>query len=316
MTQSGGVDQALSLLAISHPLLLQITEHTTTAVLTVIIWESIITFGDEVTYIWSKPRSAHIKWLYLFGKYFGVIAQITNFVFLLEFAENIPIPVRWCQCYHAVQVVCLALLLLAFDTVLLLRVYALYGRNRLVIALALFAVVMEFVMTVASGCVAIPANPYDPACLLLNVPSGIIIFMVGSFISQTILLGLAYRKKKFIVRANHGRASVAWVTIRDGICAFAAIISLLLILLIYLVCDSGIASLTLCWFPVILSIATCRLIINMQQASCTGPPEEFTTEIWGLDVDPDSLLLSDMQICDSENLQRANLHALFIPVGH
>ncbi|KIJ21206.1 hypothetical protein PAXINDRAFT_152801 [Paxillus involutus ATCC 200175] len=118
------------------------------AAFTVIIWEALITFGDEVTYVWSF--------------------------------------------------------------------YALYERNKFVIALAAFTVLVEFMMTVACAVVAIPASHYDFACLVLDIlPEGIVFFMVGTFLSQTILLGLASRKKN-VARGHQERPSVAWITIRDG----------------------------------------------------------------------------------------------------
>jgi hypothetical protein len=56
------------------------------------VWEGLVTFDDEVDFIWtcvrhilpsettwnmtpSMPRTAHIKWLYFFGKYFALGLQ-------------------------------------------------------------------------------------------------------------------------------------------------------------------------------------------------------------------------------------------------
>ncbi|KIJ65360.1 hypothetical protein HYDPIDRAFT_110403 [Hydnomerulius pinastri MD-312] len=290
MTRGEIADQVVSVPAAFHPLLLQITEYSTIASVAVIVWEVLITFGDEVKYIWSKPRGARVKWLYLFGKYFGIVSQIFNVALLLGLAEKIPVPIGWCRGYHSFQVAILELLLLAFDIVLLLRVYALYARNTLAMGLGASAILIEFITTVVAAALAIPATPYDPACLVFDTPTGIFIFMIGTAVSQTILLALAYRKKRNVVRVDHQRTSVAWVTIRDGILAFAAIISLLLMLLIYLVADADMANLTVYWFPVVLSVSTCRLIMNMQRAAHGECTHNFTTEVWGLDADPDSLL--------------------------
>ncbi|KAF8835826.1 hypothetical protein BDN67DRAFT_388278 [Paxillus ammoniavirescens] len=224
-------DSERALDSVPRPLLLQLTQHSAIAALTVIIWEALITFGDEVTYVWSKPRWAHVKWLYLFGKYFGILSQIANFAFIVGFRENMPMPLAWCRGYHTTQVVCIALLMLAFDIVLLLRVYALYERNIFVIALGAFTVLVESMLTVACAVVAIPASDYDFACLVLDIlPEGIVFFMVGTCLSQTILLGLAYRKKN-VARGHQERPSVACITIRDGACAFAVLIALLLMFL-------------------------------------------------------------------------------------
>ncbi|KAH7891018.1 hypothetical protein F5I97DRAFT_1826991 [Phlebopus sp. FC_14] len=227
------------------PALLQITEYSATAASIVIVWEACLTLGDEVTYIWPKPRNAHVKWLYLYGKYFAILTQIGNIAFLFGLAEHLPVPIGWCRAYHSFQVATLELLMLAFDAVLLLRIYALYARKLTAVSLGATVVIVEFITTITSAGVAIPATPYDPACLIFNMPTSIIVFMVGFGVSQTILLILAYRKKAVVTRADRQRTSIAWITIRDGMLAFAGISGLLVMLLIYLVVDPQFANLTI-----------------------------------------------------------------------
>ena len=61
---------------------------------------------------------------------------------------------------------------------------------------------------------------YDAKCAMIQVPKTIFVFVVGTFVSQSILLWLAYRKRERAVRA---RSTIACVTIRDGLLVFASI---------------------------------------------------------------------------------------------
>ena len=99
-------------------------------------------------------------------------------------------------------------------------VYALYGKHTFSSNFGTFAVLIEFVTTIVSVASAIPTALYDSSCVMIQVPKTILVFVVGTFTSQAILLWLAYRKRECAVRA---RSSIACVTIRDGLFAFLCI---------------------------------------------------------------------------------------------
>lgn len=72
-------------------------------------------------------------------------------------------------------------------------------------------------MTVAAAIRTIPTTLYDAGCVMIQVEKTILVFVVGTFVSQAILLWLAYRRRERAVRT---RSSVACVTIRDGLLVF------------------------------------------------------------------------------------------------
>ena len=55
---------------------------------------------------------------------------------------------------------------------------------------------------------------------MIDVPKTILYFVVGTFISQAILVWLAYHRREHAVRA---RSSIACVTIRDGLLVFVCL---------------------------------------------------------------------------------------------
>lgn len=99
-------------------------------------------------------------------------------------------------------------------------VYALYGRHAWSCAFASCAVLVELLTTVAAMVSTIPTTTYDSACIMTQIPKSIIVFVAGTFASQTVLLWLAYRKRERFARP---RASIACVTIRDGMLVFVCI---------------------------------------------------------------------------------------------
>ncbi|KAH0836895.1 hypothetical protein J3R83DRAFT_8699 [Lanmaoa asiatica] len=143
---------------------------------------------------------------------------------------------RCCRIYRTLEMTAIILLMLCFDTVLLLRsvyllnfiyslltmqlVYALYGRRTWSCVFATCVVLVEFATTVATMVLTIPTSSYDSACIMIRLPKSTLVFVVGTFTSQAILLWLTYRKRERVVRP---KLSIAYVTIRDGMLAFVCI---------------------------------------------------------------------------------------------
>ncbi|KAG6381850.1 hypothetical protein JVT61DRAFT_463 [Boletus reticuloceps] len=183
----------------------------------IMVWEGIITLGDEVEYIWPMPNTAYLKWLYFFGKYFGLTFQTAMFGVQVGYLAKHPISLHACQTFRLIEMIASTMLMLCFDAVLLLRIYALYGFYTRSSAIGTFGVFIEFVSTIVAAVLTIPETLYDSRCTMVRVSKMILIFVVGTFISQAILLWLAYRRREHAVRA---RSTIACVTIRDGMLVF------------------------------------------------------------------------------------------------
>jgi hypothetical protein len=55
---------------------------------------------------------------------------------------------------------------------------------------------------------------------MIEVAKTILVFVIGTFVAQAILLWLAYRRRE---SARRARSSIACVTIRDGLLVFSGI---------------------------------------------------------------------------------------------
>jgi len=254
------------------------------------VWDGIVVFDDEVNFIWTMPHTAYIKWLYFFGKYFALALQTTVFGIQVGYLADNAIPDKYCRLYRLLEMAASALLMLCFDVVLLLRIYALYGRRTFSSNLGTFAVLIEFVTTIASPVSGIPTTTYDSSCAMVQVPKAIFVFVVGTFTSQAILLWLAYRKRE---RGTRAWSNIVCVTIRDGLVVFLCIAVFLVCIFIASLYDSPVTTLMIFWIPVLTSVATSRLILNLQRSRRIQPTQEFTSQIWGLYGSADSFLLSN-----------------------
>jgi len=256
----------------------------------IMVWEGIITLGDEVEFIWPMPNTAYLKWLYFFGKYFALTFQTAMFGIQVGYLAKHPISLHACQTFRLIEMIASTMLMLCFDAVLLLRIYALYGFCTWSSAFGTFGVFIEFVSTIIAAVLTIPETLYDSRCTMVRVSKMILIFVVGTFISQAILLWLAYRRREHAVRA---RSTIACVTIRDGMLVFVCFASFLTIVTIWTIHNSPVTTLLIFYIPVVTFVATCRIILNLQRTRYNSGTQQFTTEIWGLYESADSFLLSD-----------------------
>ncbi|KAF8553022.1 hypothetical protein OG21DRAFT_1498001 [Imleria badia] len=268
----------------------QLCGYIAAATWVIIVWEGFIGFDDEVKFIWPMAWSAHIKWLYLFGKYGALALQTAVFGIQVGYLANHAIPLHYCRVYRLAEMAASTLLMLCFDAVLLLRIYALYGLRSWSSTLATSGVVIEFVTTVVSAGWTIPTTLYDSSCAMIEVAKTILVFVIGTFVAQAILLWLAYRRRE---SARRARSSIACVTIRDGLLVFSGIAVFLVMIFVFTIHNSPVTTLMIFWIPMVTSVATSRIILNLQRARDAQTIQQFTTEIWGLHGSADSFLLSD-----------------------
>ncbi|KAF8184402.1 hypothetical protein BJ912DRAFT_526439 [Pholiota molesta] len=107
----------------------QIVRYTGVSALVFLVWDIIITFGDEVQYIWPQSRCSPTKWVFLFTRYFGAIAQARLVSLNLALIPGMLTPAE-CRMLYISQVVFGGTLMACIQALLMLRVYALYTQDR------------------------------------------------------------------------------------------------------------------------------------------------------------------------------------------
>ncbi|KAI6118009.1 hypothetical protein F5141DRAFT_596774 [Pisolithus sp. B1] len=99
------------------------------AALALSCWDFLMTFGDEVHYIWPMKKRHTFKWLYIFHRYFLLTTQIA-------FQIALPLlPAMSSPTSHDCRVLLLVMTILAecanfaLEFILAFRVFALFGRR-------------------------------------------------------------------------------------------------------------------------------------------------------------------------------------------
>ncbi|KAJ7661157.1 hypothetical protein B0H17DRAFT_1212344 [Mycena rosella] len=96
-------------------------------------YDHLLTLGHEISLLWKRARSASAHWFFAV-RYAGFAGNIPVTVFIFY-----PLAPSWsaCHAYHTGRQVVLAVTQLLVSIVMLIRIYALYGRNVRVLALVL-----------------------------------------------------------------------------------------------------------------------------------------------------------------------------------
>ncbi|KAF9231299.1 hypothetical protein BU15DRAFT_82572 [Melanogaster broomeanus] len=165
-------------------------------------------------------------------------------------------------------------------------VFALYQGSYRYVAIGGVAILLEIITSAITNGIAYVRESTDGTCIATDTPLEIIPMMAGITISQSILLYLTYRGKPIVRSSNTARRhNIASILIRDGAFVFCSLICLVAMSFLYLAVDGPILNVLYPWFPTVPSIATSRMISNMQAAAePTRATSEFTTEYTSPDM--------------------------------
>ncbi|KAF8555840.1 hypothetical protein OG21DRAFT_1483543 [Imleria badia] len=199
------------------------------AALTLVIWDTLLTLGDEVECIWSGSGRAHIKWIYLFSRWFGLLNQIGIQIWHHFLTAYVPVPVSTCEAYFLSEAATFQFLQLCLDAVLILRIWAVYQRHRRYVATALAVVFFQVLMGITSQALSVPKSIVDGTCAILHTPPTVTCLGIGMMVSQGVLLSLTHRGKTLLQPAAR-RSKLITVVVRDGMLVFGVVIGVVVII--------------------------------------------------------------------------------------
>ncbi|KDQ56400.1 hypothetical protein JAAARDRAFT_36569 [Jaapia argillacea MUCL 33604] len=189
--------------------------------LTFLAWDVIVTFDDEVEFIWQQPWRSPTKWLFLFSRHSSIIAQI---FFLLRslgyFGLNIP--PESCPLWFTLQSVVTQIIIASVETILAMRVYALHNRSPKIHRLLVGLSGIELVVVILTFAIFIPQFDWFPTCVpfpsyqsltFLHIMTASNLFIQTSIIVLTLA-------KTFMGWRSRGRIPILAVLTRDGLWAF------------------------------------------------------------------------------------------------
>jgi len=190
-------------------------------------YEYFLQLGNEVEYFWQK-RWSFGKCLFLWSRYYSLVYNITNAVFFMQPAPSLDLCTKF---FHA-QNTSTAVQMVTTHVILELRLYAMYGRSKRILALLVFLISAEATaMGVLFG-INMPGligtnNPYEGVLICadadpLNGSHWIMYYWVAVLCIESSLLSLAlYQAWKYRNKTQGG--SLMRALTRDSVFYFIMI---------------------------------------------------------------------------------------------
>lgn len=241
------------------------------AALTFLLYDHLITFAEEVTYIWARLKHASAI-LFLVNRYLGCLSTIAQTVISLATISPERC-IQYIRCRQVLLFVNHAVVCMLF----ILRTYALYGRNNRLLAL-FFLTSITLASVVAWSLVGQQATPAVnvPGCqMIYNTKTAIhlAVSYEALCVFDTLVFGLTVYKtfKVGVQSKGHSKPDLVMLLLRDGAIYFAivAIANLANILSFYVAPEllkGGLSTLSICIAITMVS----RLMLNLHKIADTG----------------------------------------------
>ncbi|KAJ7703121.1 hypothetical protein B0H17DRAFT_89113 [Mycena rosella] len=188
-------------------------DKTAIAALVFLVWENLITLDDEVEYIWPKPRTAWVKSVFLFLRYFPLAVQLCNRILDEKVIQQAHLSYSALRAWYISQAVVAYLGMTGVEFVMMVRVYALYHNSRW-IGWGLGCVLLAETIAVIAGIfITLPGVHFEPQLLLTKVPHSFAYLGISALVSQAIILGLTLHR---FLQGQWAGTSLGNLLIRDG----------------------------------------------------------------------------------------------------
>ncbi|KAF9498135.1 hypothetical protein BDN71DRAFT_442005 [Pleurotus eryngii] len=247
------------------------------AALAFTVWDIIVSFEDEVEQIWLSAWT-RLKYLYIFLRYFSLIAQVIATILTLGLAAPLYPGRSVCLLLLSFQAISSQALMMGVQVLLVLRVIALYNRVRwlrtFLSALFLGEVVL---MTVFFG-ISLSSMDYGVHCVITGFPITATGFLIPPILYESLLFVLTMVKFYQALRDGWGRQPVISRFMSHGIWAFGAPFVILTVNTLCMALLKGaIASVAYSWIIAIPPFAGARLILSMSHLFSRQPSMRRTT---------------------------------------
>ncbi|KAF8625912.1 hypothetical protein AX17_006638 [Amanita inopinata Kibby_2008] len=246
--------------------LLQMRSYTQIVSVLILALEVIHTFGDEVEYIWRAPRSL-TKVIYLSARYYALAYQLADLGIVLKYLSQLPINPRLCYNWSHFQIISFLIIFHLLESLLVLRVYSLYKRDRRI---------TNFVTSVYLGEISagfgVTVHAYlwdvfklDNTCFPSASSSKLSMCSVVAFIHQSLLWYLIFTKKRDTDQPEWFNKPVIKIIFHNGAFITFGIFLIFTGIIPYSISAQNIVIIIRTFLASLFSIATCRLVMSMHK---------------------------------------------------
>ncbi|KAH7884967.1 hypothetical protein F5I97DRAFT_1305679 [Phlebopus sp. FC_14] len=233
------------------------------ASLTFMAWDTLLTFSDEVDYIWSIPWKSKVKWLYFFLRYIPLAGHGAFQLAIVHLTSGYA-PASTCRAWMIFVWTLVQVTSTLFEFVLGLCAYALFNRSRLVALLLGALIGGEIIISGLTLRGAVVEMPFETVCTLVSFPKGDAVY--ASFVAavQSTLAWLILSKSYLAFRTGWGRTPLVSFLIKRVIITYGILIVFISLSFAVILRSDNRAATLFMWANPILATCACRLIIGLE----------------------------------------------------
>jgi len=248
---------------------LQTQKYSRLAAMVIVLYDTLITMDREGCYIWSQSWSS-MKAIYIINRYWGLFAiAVDTWIAVTDIRTD-----ALCQFQLIFQSWSGLATMLLVEVIMMIRVHALYERDKWIAVLLSTVFVMQAaitatLLTALSRTLDTEVYSFMPACgTSIPMPKWFVVFWVPAVLTDMLLLALTLRRA-FSYGISHGdswkKSKLLNTIVRDQILYFVGFLLIaganMLILMFgpKLIC---VALGFLLGFPVIMG---CRMLLNLKE---------------------------------------------------
>ncbi|EKM52421.1 uncharacterized protein PHACADRAFT_186572 [Phanerochaete carnosa HHB-10118-sp] len=198
------------------------------ASITLLTWDTIVTFSEEVELIWEKNWTP-AKGMYLVARYLPWVFQLALLPLNIGGSTGLRFSIIECKRWMTVQAVILQLIITSVDAILITRVYALYNRSRALLGVLSALFLAELFGLSYILAVVTPKLTFNDECFVTSSPSLFVVYWIVSLAFETILFVLTLVKFGCAVKQGWGRRPVMRDFVTDGTWAYTLIFVTMLV---------------------------------------------------------------------------------------
>ncbi|KAI1795290.1 hypothetical protein LXA43DRAFT_1108346 [Ganoderma leucocontextum] len=248
------------------------------ACVAILTWDVFVTLADEVELIWKRRWTA-AKFMYLIARYLPWLVQLALLAINVNGTTGLAFTFRQCASWQIVQGTLLQVIVTTVDVILIIRVYALYDKNRFL----LLGVGTLFLAEIVALCCLLanvtPRLTYNDECYVTSSPPNFQYYWVVSLAFETLLFLLTIVKFLDGLRNGWARGLFVQQFITDGTWAYALIFLVMLVnMMLYKYIHSTLTGICYTWLLVVLSFAGSRLVL-FPRSRAALPDEDLLSDI-------------------------------------
>ncbi|KAJ7274642.1 hypothetical protein C8J57DRAFT_235305 [Mycena rebaudengoi] len=249
------------------------TSYFAVGALTFLIYDHLLSFGPEIQFIWMRPKSL-ASYIYIWNRYLTLaITCISTSVLVREVKTD----QVFCQIYTLAQGVASTLIVATVDIILLLRVWILFRKSRMLLYILLPFIFIEIatmfiiaIVTILESSHYVHSGPLIKGCYSLIVPTIFAFYPVPSFVVTFIMFVMTLyncKSRHGVTLTSRNRMPLVSLFLRDGIFWFLGIVAVNPPqILMFAFARRSLIELLLIPSIVVYSIIGSRVLLNIMEA--------------------------------------------------